>query len=267
MGKTGERVQAGIGVLVLAGAGGAFYVYNHDASLKQEVLQATGAPRKPTPKPLANAPIGFNTSKTAFVLPHNLGYLPAPELTLAKSNPAYAAGLANLSDWRWQSLPAAQYDNGLPPSSYGGWFYVGRGGTTSRLNAMGTKYSVQEWNDNLEIPGGSYTGGVALVTTSPVQIRNFTVHALHGFWGSSLFQGADQEVVTPGMLEIRAAPIGGASENEGVCVPTPEAVVQNGRVVTPSGVSPITAGPSTIFTINAGGHLHDQGIASCNGFK
>ena len=49
--------------------------------------------------PPKNAPVGFNAARTEFVLPYNLGYLPAPELALAKVDPAYASGLADAGDW------------------------------------------------------------------------------------------------------------------------------------------------------------------------
>ena len=48
---------------------------------------------------LAHASVGFNAAKTEFVLPYKLGYLPVPELALAKADSAYAAGLVNAQDW------------------------------------------------------------------------------------------------------------------------------------------------------------------------
>ena len=275
MAKIGQGIQAGIGILVLAGAAGAFYVFNHDPALKQRLLQDVGVASKPAPQPPANAPVGFNAARTAFVLPHRLGYLPAPELALAKSDPAYAAGLANLEDWvEWPIPTPPVLAGGLPPSSYGGWFYVGGVVRQSRLLVEGTKAQLQSWTDVLEIPTGGYTAGVTLVTTSPVPIHDLAVHALHFSWGSSLFQGTGEEVVTPSMLEIRSAPVkvlpGGLSSGA-ICVPTSEAILQNGRVITPLEIT-ITAGPSTIFSTDTSGATHgarlfDTGATSCAGFS
>jgi hypothetical protein len=245
MGKTGQRIQAGVGILVLAGAGGAYYVYNHDAALKQEVLQATGAVSKPIPKPPANAPIGFNTSKTAFVLPHKLGYLPAPELALAKSDPAYAAGLANLSDWR-HYRPYWFYS----PHLGGG---TGGGGVV-KFNAIG----------DLGLQGGVPTGDQAV--TSSVPIHNFTPHLLPDLRTTTPIYG--QEFVNPSVLEMEAAPVRDSLLHAAdVCVPSPVAFVHNGHIDVPSQLPAMTAGPSTIFTYGAGATTWDQGTASCKGFQ
>lgn len=100
MGRVGQIVQGGVALIVLAGGAGGIYIINHP-NLEHELIPAT----KPVtiPMPPANAPVGFNASKTAFVLPHHLGYLPGPDLALARTNSSYAAGLADLSDWKFMS--------------------------------------------------------------------------------------------------------------------------------------------------------------------
>ena len=82
----------------------------------------------------ANAPVGFNASKSYFVLPHHLGLLPAPELALAEADPAYAAGLANLGDWQlWPTQvlvdPGAyaglEFTPGAKIKTVDMWYYLG----------------------------------------------------------------------------------------------------------------------------------------------
>jgi len=81
----------------------------------------TSAPKSTTP---ASTPVGFNSDKTAFVLPHNLGNLPAGELAFAKANPAYATGLLNKRDWFY--IGAGSFPTG-------GWMY--QGGASSDYNS------------------------------------------------------------------------------------------------------------------------------------
>jgi hypothetical protein len=82
---------------------------------------------------------------------------------------------------------------------------------------------------------------------------------------------------------VRAAPTGKLTVHGVVlgafCAPSPEAIVKNGHVVTPSGLTSITAGPSTVFAFTAPSSatvaptgvnaptLYDQGAASCAGFN
>jgi hypothetical protein len=95
--------------------------------------------------------------------------------------------------------------------------------------------------------------------------------------------GHGYDIVTPTALELRAAPTGKLTVHGvvlgAICVPSPEAVVKNGRVVTPSGLTPITAGPSAVFSFTAPSsatvaptgantpRLYDQGANSCSSFE
>jgi hypothetical protein len=83
------------------------------------------------------------------------------------------------------------------------------------------------------------------------------------------------EVVTPTVLEIRAAPVGTLSvhgvSTGAVCAPSPEALIQNGKVVAPSGVPPIASGPDTIFASSAVSSStpteYMQGTSTCSNFS
>jgi hypothetical protein len=95
--------------------------------------------------------------------------------------------------------------------------------------------------------------------------------------------GHGYDIVTPSSLEVRAAPTGKLSVHGvvlgAICVPSPEAIVKNGQAVTPSGLTSITAGPSTVFAFTAPSSaivaptganvptLYDQGAANCSGFN
>ncbi|WP_298443433.1 hypothetical protein [Ferrimicrobium sp.] len=261
MGKIGQGIQAGIGILVLAGGVGAFYVFNHDPALKQRLLQDVGAEDKPAPQPPANAPVGFNAARTAFVLPHKLGYLPAPELALAKSDPAYAAGLANLGDW--YRFVAAPVMAGGPSRTR--WEYIAGLPRNAGLAAM-----------KAGLVGFPPTGIAAIraqVMTTQVSIRDFTLHVLSQNAGNTTGYGVGAvipEYVVPTGVEIAAAPVGMASMGgvyqPVVCVPSPLAYLQNGHIFSPWELPRITAGPSTMFgTATSGGTLI-QGVASCIGF-
>ncbi|MHB1732761.1 MAG: hypothetical protein ACYCU8_04840 [Ferrimicrobium acidiphilum] len=244
MGKTGQRIQGGVALLVLAGAGGAWYVYNHDPALKRQLSQAVNV-AKPVPKPPANAPVGFNATRTAFVLPHKLGYLPAPELALAKSDAAYAKGLANLGDWSTADVDGP----GHPPF----WMYVGSssGAAGVKGNAIG---SIGELTD--------FFNGYQ--TTSNVHIHDFHKHQL--WMPKDVITIYGQNLVAPSFVEIQAAPVQ-PGNTPPFCVPSPLALLHNGHVdVTPQ-LPMFTAGPSTIFTYSPTTFVDAQGAASCNGFS
>jgi hypothetical protein len=269
MGKTGQRIQGGVALLVLAGAGGAWYVYNHDPALKRQFSQAVSV-AKPVPKPPANAPVGFNATKTAFVLPHKLGYLPAPELALAKSDPAYAAGLVGLKDWTYIKPPFA------PTKGTGetkadqmlgtGWFY----GPNWRFASL--KFALmQTWNVPLAlnemrgIPGFH----LAMASATVIPVRSSALNQLPG--GSLALPPGAYTVVTPSFLEVQAAPIGSLTVHrtrlDAYCVPSPEALIRSGHVIAGT-TTTFTAGPSAVFASRVDGHTYyDQGVASCNGFS
>jgi hypothetical protein len=259
MGKTGQRVQGGIAVLVLAGAGGAFYVYNHNPALKQELLQATGAVSKPIPKPPADAPVGFNASRTAFVLPHKLGYLPAPELALAKSDPAYAAGLANLKDW--QRFVAAAKRQGRPNHIY--WAYTS--GLPTQHVGISPGAAKRTISGLIASPNNALVRDH--VITTRVLIHDFTRHLLSF---TNIPSAVIPEYVSPSMLEVQAAPVRTAIvrgiPRAIVCDPSPMAFLHNGHVFNSQKLPRITAGPSTLLTTDEV-NIWIQGVASCQGFK
>ena len=239
MGKTGQLVQGGVALLLLAGLGGGIYLASNPG-LEHKVLPFT-AP-KTDPKPPANAPVGFNAAKTEFVLPHNLGYLPKPELALAKSDPTYAAGLANPADWKKSGLAAA----------WPQWEYDPRG---LHYGKVGVQSQIVEI---------TYLARVASqVPTTSVLIRNYQAHAIPNMDVPGYFQ----EFVSPTALVIVAAPVGATSGGTPrFCVPTPVAFIDNGRVFTPSQFSSVTAGPSVMFW-NGSHRTWEQGRPSCVGFN
>ncbi len=276
-------------MLILAGGAGGFYLWNHDPALKRRLQQTfhdvpVTAVHKPAPKPPADAPVGFNATKTAFVLPYHLGYLPAPELAWAKSDPAYAAGLANLNDWTSISPPSGP--GGLAPNFYG-WYYIGNYGlpmssgisriTTNKGNIPSMWYgyfSPHGGNDGLN----SSITGVAIESTTNIPVRASrlsTIPIPEGTFSTlaGTMQGEGYTIITPSTLEARAAPVGRLTVHGtaivAFCVPSPEAIIHDGHVVTPSGIHPITAGPATIFAVGklANSPLYDQGATSCAGFS
>ena len=236
-------VFTGVGIVVAGVGGGAYMMMNKRTSG------------------------GFNASKTVFVLPHHLGDLPAPELTLAKSDPAYAAGLLTPADW-FYTAPGP----GLSLSEYG-WVYLGGdnpsvvGGPniTPLMNAKTSGLNITTWKQIL--------GGIAhFSATSGVPIADSSLNSyLFGRTGR-VITGGGYTVVTPSVLELRAAPIGTLAVNgksvPAICVPTPIAVLQNGHVMTPGGIN-LTAGPSAVLTISVqkAGGIYTKGVSSCAGFN
>lgn len=200
---------------------------------------------------LASASVGFNSTRTAFVLPYNLGNLPAPELALAKANPAYASGLANPTYWEHLSNPGTN-----PMTS--GWFYEGPPSpSTSAVSAK------MELTAKISDPSG--TTPITQKTNVPIvsyQLR-------HLVSGNSVTGLQGYTIIGPTDLEVRAAPIGTLSINgvthSAFCVPTPIADLQNGKIVTPPGWPTITAGPSVIAS-SPGRNLWVQGTSSCAAF-
>lgn len=242
------------------------------------------APSSPTSigVPPANAPVGFNTSRTAFVLPYHLGYLPAPELALAKSDPAYAAGLANLKDWINVLAPGGS--GPALPSSSSGRFYLGNAGqqTNTRGTILGEKTDVPTmWSfvfntKPASIPTSTTIQGVATSSTTSISVRASQLGTIPPNPMPTLIKSMPNKgytIITPSTLEVRAAPVGTLTVHgtamTAFCVPSPEAIIHNGQVVTPSGLSPITAGPSTIFAMPGASTstLYDQGATSCASFS
>jgi hypothetical protein len=214
----------------------------HTSTVTSKTAASKGTASKGTAsKTVPNAPstkgVGFNSNKTVFVLPYHLGNLPAPELALAKANSAYASGLADPSDWiDVKPGPNAE------PSQYG-WFYTG----SLENQFLGSLIEVKTevpiiWQSFLDVAKGY--PGVTVTDTANVAIDATTLGNFPNNYPNltSQLEGHGYTIVTPSTLEVRAAPDGSFTVN-GVtlgafCVPSPEAVLQNGHVVTPVGMTP-----------------------------
>ena len=236
--------------------------------------------------PPPNAPVGFNASKTYFVLPHHLGLLPAPELALAKADPTYAAGLANLGDW--QEWPTQVL---VDPSHYGGleftpgakiktvdmWYYLGSYAAqpASAMNdGLGNiKIAIVTENED------GYPFVTPVLHSTSVRVNDSTLHNIN--WGSGVIHipaPITAKLVAPSTLEDQAAPIGTLAVKgqtlPAFCVPVPEAYISSGgKVVTsPANTPAITAGPSTVFanppatSAKSSLAMYDQGVSSCAAF-
>lgn len=238
----------------------------------------------------AGIPVGFNTERTEFVLPHNLGYLPAPELALAKADPAYAAGLANAGDWTPVPMVAPSVSSSAsapepPPITL--WAYsrgVATGssapsGESSQQSVIDIKAGIVSMNDSLELFGEG--GPATRLSSSSVKVHASTVNALFVSEGAVPYR---TELLAPSTLEVQAAPVGtlavGGTSLPAFCVPTPEAFLAQGflsaaKVSTPKTEPVMTAGPSTVFAGSLGTAgsaptgvlLYDQGVGSCANFR
>ena len=211
---------------------------------------------KTVAKPVVSAPVGFNATDTVFVLPNNLGDLPAPELAIAKSDPAYAAGLADYENWK-------HFSNGV------GWIYVGQPSTS--MGAINAKVALLNY---LYLPGTYWA------TPNPsIRIVASQLNYVNVAGPSAPYLQVGQSLVGPTQLEVRAAPLGTFVVNgvthAAICVPEPIAVVEGGQVITPPAGLNFTAGPNTVAVgydnTNANGVLTagvwDQGVDSCAGFN
>jgi len=217
---------------------------------------STTAPQKKKGKsssstPPSSASVGFNSTRTAFVLPHNLGYLPAPELALAKTDPAYASGLANAAYWDRLSNPGTD-------SMVSGWFYEGP--PSPSVAAVKAKME-------LTVIISDPSGITPITQTTNVPIVSYQLR--HLVSGNSVTGLQGYTIIGPTDLEVRAGPIGTLSINgvthSAFCVPTPIADLQNGKIVTPPGWPTITAGPSVIAS-SPGRLPWVQGTSSCAAF-
>ena len=230
--------------------------------------------------PPKSASVGFNANKTEFVLPYNLGYLPAAELALTQADSAYAAGLGNAQDWTQQEFVG-------PGPSWKAWVYIGTSGNAQDISL--NKGDAEDLgvfiklDDGVKNPGSSYSSEIIL-HSSPVAVNASTLNGgLGGFGvgGDSPYNAipASASVVDASNLEIQAAPVGTLAVGVGAslpafCVPVPEAFVNGGgKLFNPSGFPVMTAGPSTVFggafppAGNTGSpSLYDKGVASCNNF-
>ena len=229
--------------------------------------KTTGA--KTVAKPVvntSNGSPGFNASKTVFVLPHNLGDLFAPELALAKSDPAYAAGLLTPADW--VNIPP--YSGATPNEE--GWIYMGTATGPNTGGLVSAKLTVADmWVTTIAGPNHNTGAHFSITSSTPISASQLNSYPF-ATGGAASVAIPGYTVVTPSVLEVRAAPVGTMSVNgtsvEAFCTPTPEGVLQNGHIVTPGGVN-LTAGPSAVFAMpgpnpNA---FYDQGVSSCAGFN
>jgi hypothetical protein len=185
------------------------------------------------------------------VLPYNLGYLPAPELALAKSDPAYASGLATPANWEHLS-------NGGTDPMTSGWFYEGPPSPATAATAAKMELTVI-----ISDPSGT----TPITQTTNVPIVSYQLR--HLVSGNNVTGLQGYTIIGPTDLEVRAAPIGTLSINgvthSAFCVPTPIADLQNGKIVTPPGWPTITAGPSVIAS-SPGRDAWVQGTSSCTAF-
>jgi len=209
----------------------------------------------------ASSPAGISSNKKTFTLPHGLGTLPASESALAKTDRAYAAGLLNPVDW------VDIHSTGHTQPFQDGWFYVG-GATGSSIGPI----------INAKIIAASIRSAANNIATSKQsieasQLNTFPANDAHFFQS---INGKGYSLVTPDVLAIRAAPTGTLTVHGAplgaICVPSPEAVLKGGHVVTLKGIPTITAGPSTIFAFKSSSSspgaptLYDQGTTSCFSF-
>ena len=255
---------AGFAGLSLAACGG-----SGSGTLLSSISTSTSPTSSTTTTVPVNAPVGFNAAKTEFVLPHNLGLLPASELALAKADPTYANGLANPNDWmQFQTrigLGNHLVGGVIPTKNVTLWFYKGSG----NYAAAGVKPAVVSENTEV-LPFSPNTLQSTSVQIQATTLNNLTI-------GNSSSSSSPQ-LVGASALEIQAAPLGTLSVNgvglPAICVPTPEAYIAGGKVVEAGGGMPvITAGPSTIFAIkNPVSHssppvFYDKGTTSCGAFR
>ncbi len=234
-----------------------------------------------------NSPVGFNAARTAFNLPHKLGLLPSDELALAKSDSAYAAGLANLGDWVQSSekLISASGSAAHPATQSPTWYYVGATTGLGSSAVVDVKNTETGWNSIIVSFYGATSLKVLRSTAVPINDSKLNVLiSTAGHFAKGAVPGGGYQLVAPGNLEIQAAPVGflyiGVSvKDPAFCVPMPYAYLASNKVATPNGMPVMTAGPSTVFALSipavgqatqpagASASLYDRGVASCATFK
>ena len=268
--RTRSKIVLAVGVAGLSVA--AYGVVSTLPSLSPGTVPTTTTTTLPP-----GTPVGFNAARTEFVLPHNLGYLPAPELALAKVDPAYASGLATTGDWTQIQWPL---QNTRVLKLVTSWAYAGEasnspptpGVESYQMRVVDIKSAIIPWNDFFVYEGA--TGLATRLSASSVRVQASTIHAIN-MAGHGIVPYRT-ELLAPSTLEVQAAPFTvGGSNNAAFCVPVPEAFLTHGflsaaKVSTPKTEPVITAGPSAVF---AGSNLgtgspsyYDEGVASCNNF-
>ncbi len=211
----------------------------------------------------ASPAYGFNASKTKFVLPHNLGLLPASELALAKNSPSYATGLANPNNWGHE----ASVGTLVAP-----WYYLGPAGAKAGI------YAAEVANEKAWFSGAltAYDNNGAVLHSTTLSINVSTLNSMPtSVPAVPLSPGMIPAVLLPTSLEFAAAPVGVLNINGkqvmSICVPEPVAWILGGKVVKFPTRPVITAGPSTVFAItgfhSGDGHFYDKGISSCESYS
>ena len=202
---------------------------------------------------------GFNSSHTALVLPHGLGDLPAPELALAKADPAYASGLADPAKW----IKVATMQRAGSSNTF--WMYVGSySGTQSSLIV------------SAKMQQATLGTTSALLSKASVSINSSAVNTFSNAPHSgsiSIPNGDSLVIATP--LEVEAAPVGnhafGATSLPAFCTPIPYAWINSAnKPVTITGMPSAPAGPSAVFAVSSTTQTsvsYSQGVSSCQGFN
>ena len=264
--KTKVMVMAGIGLSALGLA---------SCSSSSTAAPVTTLPKLGNTKtssvatPVASTTkVGFNSTRTVFVLPHGLGDLPAPELALAKADPAYAAGLADLGKWSSVKLPASALVGQPSGSPSTLWFYGGSY-QANQLNLLTTiKLEQEQAIYALGLHIKETTLGSGSVNVNTVQVQPPAP-------GQAVTLPSNDTVITATPLEIEAAPVGNHAFQGNVlpsfCTPVAYAWINTAnQVVNVPGLSAITAGPSAVFAVSSIGptaNTYDQGVSSCQGFN
>ena len=263
--KISTKAKLSASVVVLGAAGTALYV--RWGAISKAFSNA------PTPAQLQafGTGLGFNSSKTVFVLPYHLGDLPAPELALAKADPAYAAGLMNINEWEHYTYPSP---SGVPAKEVVNWFYIGNAPTPSsqppnKNSLTGLDAIVTAKYGQIQVVA---VNGSVMPSTDvpPLPINATGIHSTSGFFN---LKPGNWSIVQPTTLEIAVAPVGIFNEQgssvTAFCTPVPYALMSKGSVLNLEGNALVTAGPSTVFmagdTSSPNG-VYDAGIGSCNTF-
>ena len=228
-----------------------------------------------------NAPVGFNLAKTEFVLPHHLGLLPEGELALAKADPAYAAGLANPTDWMDAKLGGPSSSSAQSSAVAGsGWVYVGGPGSATAVGTMALKSNAISFFYPYfqRLFPGSKLMNVAPISVNASSLNTLSNGSSHQY-GDTTSSGGD--LVYPSILEFRAAPTGtlavSGANLPAFCTPSAAAYIVNYKPVSVKGMGFVmTAGPSTVFagknmfstspSTSSTPTMYDKGTASCAAF-
>ena len=193
------------------------------------------------------------------MLPHGLGNLPAPELALAKSDPAYASGLADPAKWIKITTTQGTGPNGTF------WMYVG--------SYSGTQFPLIT---SAKMQQAALGTNSALLSKASVSINSSAVNTFSNASHSgsiSIPSGDSLVMATP--LEVEAAPVGphtfGTTSMLSFCTPVSYAWINKAnQPVTIPGMPSSPAGPSAVFAVSSTTQTsvsYSQGVSSCQGFN